>query len=201
MLKLRYSTTSPYVRKVSVSIIELGLEDSVENVLTNPWAPETDLAEDNPLGKVPALITESGEVIFDSPVICEYLDGLQDETGLFPEDREERLKVLRQQAIGDGILDAAIGRLLECRRPAESQLDSIAERYRIAVNRSLDLLEQEIEEAANGLTIGDITIGVALEYLDFRFPADDWRQNRPRLTRWHQSLESRNSFTQTKPRE
>ena len=83
-MKLRFSPLSPYVRKVSVTLIETGLEDRVENILTNVWDPETDIADNNPLGKVPALILDDGQVLYDSHVICEYLDSLHDGEKLFP---------------------------------------------------------------------------------------------------------------------
>ncbi|MDE0309543.1 MAG: glutathione S-transferase N-terminal domain-containing protein [Acidiferrobacterales bacterium] len=201
MLKLRYSTTSPYVRKVTATIHECGLEHQVERQLTNPWAPDTDLPITNPLGKVPALTTESGKVLFDSPVICEFLDSLCSTPRLFPQDGEARWNALQQQALGDGILDAAIGRLLEGRRPPELQSQTVADRFAKAIERSLDTLEGKVDELSDGFTIGQITVGVALGYLDFRFSADDWRAGRPGLTKWHESVSSRPSLMQTVPHE
>lgn len=201
MLKLRYSTTSPFVRKVSVTVHECGLENQIERQPTNPWAPDTDLPATNPLGKVPALTAESGEVLFDSPVICEFLDSLCSTPRLFPENGVKRWTALRQQAIGDGILDAAIGRLLEGRRSPELQSQAVADRFAKAVERSLDELEGRVDELAEGFTIGQITIAIALEYLDFRFSADDWRASRPELKKWHESVSSRPSLKQTVPYE
>ncbi len=201
MLKLRYSTTSPYVRKVSVTVHECGLENQIERQLTNPWAPDTDLPTTNPLGKVPALTTENGEVLFDSPVICEFLDSLCSTPRLFPESGNERWTALRQQALGDGILDAAIGRLLEGRKSPELQSQAVADRFAKAIERSLDELESRVDELADGFTIGQITVAIALEYLDFRFSADDWRAGRPELTKWHESVSSRPSLKQTVPYE
>ena len=201
MLELRYSTTSPFVRKVSVTVHECGLDNQVERQMTNPWAADTDLPKTNPLGKVPALITENGEVLYDSPVICEFLDSLCSTPRLFPHSGNERWTALRQQAIGDGILDAAIGRLLEGRRAPQLQSQAVIERFAKAVERSLDELEDRVDELADGFTIGQITVAIALEYLDFRFPADDWRAGRPGLAKWHESVSSRPSLKQTVPYE
>ncbi len=195
---LRYSTTSPYVRKVSIVIIESGLQSSVQNVFTNPWDPGTDLPESNPIGKVPALITDSGLAIFDSPVICEYLDSLG-EKEFFPADSKERWTALRQQAIGDGILDAAVGRIIEGKKPAEFQYQPTLDRYQSVISRSLDTLEREVADLAGDLTIGHITVGCVLGYLDFRFASEDWRVSRKQLKEWYDEISSRPSFQQTEP--
>ena len=201
MLQLRYSTTSPFVRKVSATIIECGLEHHVSNEPTNPWAPDTDLPGVNPLGKVPALTIEDGRVLFDSPVICEYLDSLSDSPRLFPPDGAERWTALRLQALGDGIMEAAIGRILESRRPDELQSAAVSDRYKAAVDRALDVLENEAEHLSNGFSIGQLTVACALEYLDFRFSADNWRDGRPNLNSWYDSVADRPSLRQTVPHE
>ena len=201
MMILRYSSTSPFVRKVSVTVIECGLENQVQPLPTNPWAADTDLPSTNPLGKVPALTLETGQVLFDSPVICEYLDSLNSSPKLFPSNGQARWTALRQQAIGDGIMDAAIGRILESRRPSELQSAAVADRFQNAVERSLDLLESQADELANGFTIGQATVACALEYLDFRFASDNWRDRRSDLAGWYESVASRPSVQQTIPHE
>ena len=201
MLILRYSTTSPFVRKVSATILECGLDNQVERQMTNPWAADTDLPSTNPLGKVPALTLENGEVLFDSPVICEFLDSLGTTPRLFPEGGVERWTALRQQALGDGILDAGVGRILESRRAPELQSNAVSDRFAVAIERSLDALEARADELANGFTIGQLTVACALEYLDFRFSADNWRDGRPELTKWLESVASRPSLNQTVPYE
>lgn len=199
MLQLRYSTTSPYVRKVSATIIECGLEHHVTNEPTNPWAPDTDLPDINPLGKVPALTIEDGRVLFDSPVICEYLDSLGTSPRLFPLDGVERWTALRLQALGDGIMEAAVGRILESRRPENLQSSAVTDRYKAAIDRALDVLENEVEQLSNGFSIGQLTVACALEYLDFRFSADDWREGRAKLKSWYESVADRPSLRQTVP--
>ncbi len=201
MLNLRYSTTSPFVRKVSVTIIECGLEDHVINKPTNPWAPDTDLPQDNPLGKVPALTIEDGQVLFDSPVICEYLDSLGTTPRLFPQQGQARWTALRLQALGDGIMEAAVARLLESRRPREEQSAAFAERYKSAVHRAVDELDHSVDQLMGDFTIGSLSSACALEYLDFRFSQDDWRAGRPKLVEWYESVAKRPSLRQTVPHE
>ncbi len=201
MFKLCYSSTSPYVRKVSASVIECGLDNQVENKPVNPWAPDTDLPQLNPLGKVPALTLENGQTLFDSPVICEYLDSINGQHKLYPSSGKERWVAVRLQAIADGILDAAVGRILEGRRPQEQRSQSVSDRYRVAVTRSLDVLEQEVGKFADDFTIGQLSVAVALGYLDFRFASEDWRIGRTALSKWFESVSSRPSLARTVPHE
>ncbi len=116
-MKLRYSPTSPYTRKVVVTAAELGLGDRIERIPTNTRDPNSDLPRDNPLGKIPTLITDEGDRLYDSPVVCEYLDSLHDGTRLFPPAGGARWRALRLQALGDGIIDATILCVVEGRRP------------------------------------------------------------------------------------
>ncbi|HSH41932.1 MAG TPA: glutathione S-transferase N-terminal domain-containing protein [Arenicellales bacterium] len=197
-MKLRYSPTSPYVRKVMITAIETGQESVIEKVPTNPWDPETDLPDDNPLGKVPALIVDEGLTLFDSPVICEYLS---ERVGavLVPQQGLNRWRVLRLQALGDGILDASVLRLLESRRPADKQSADWIERQKRTIARGIDSLEEAAAGWGDELTLGQITVGAALGYLDFRFPGDEWRQGRPQLTDWYEAFAQRASMKDTAP--
>lgn len=204
MLTLRWSPTSPYVRKVMMLLIERGLEDRVERVATDPWSADTDLPRDNPLGKVPALTLEDGTTLFDSPVIVEYLDSLGDHSldgraPLFPPAGPARWTALRQQAIADGICDAAILRRLESMRPDGEKSANWMERQRKAVARSLDLLEAEAASLEGEPTIGSLSVLVALGYLDFRFGHEDWREGRPALTGWFTKASDRDSLRRTAP--
>lgn len=200
-MKLRFSPTSPYVRKVSMTAIETGLQDRIEHVPTNVWDAATDIAQDNPLGKVPALITDGGEVLFDSPVICEFLDSLHDGAKLFPPAGGARWTALRRQALADGILDAAVGRLLEGRRPEGERSNSWYGRQAKVVNLALDALEAEADELAGDVTIGHLSIACALGYLDFRFSDDLWRTTRPALADWLEDFATRRSVSETIPKE
>ncbi|MEE9209810.1 MAG: glutathione S-transferase [Kiloniellales bacterium] len=199
-MQLRYSPTSPYVRKVSVSAIELGLADRIERILTDTMDPNSGLAEHNPLAKVPALILESGQVLYDSPVVCEYLDALHDGAKIFPPSGPGRWTALCQQALGDGILDAAILRMLETtRRPEARRWQGWIDKQAGKIARALDRLEAEAEALEGPLSIGRISIGCALGYLDFRAPDDDWRAGHPNLAAWYQDFARRPSMQETVP--
>jgi len=199
-MKLRYSPTSPYVRKVLITAIESGQESVIERIPTNPWDPETDLPQDNPLGKVPALTVDEGLTLFDSPVICEYLCSRVG-ADLVPQGGANRWRVLRLQALCDGILDAAVLRLLETRRPEEIQKADWIERQKRVIGRGLDSLEGDVGGWGDELTLGQITAGAALGYLDFRFSADEWRNGRPALESWYGTFSQRPSMQQTVPAE
>ena len=200
-MKLRYSPTSPYVRKVSITALETGLASKISQDRTNAWDPATTLTADNPLGKVPALTLENGESYYDSPVICELLDSLHDGVKLFPTG-PARFTALRRQALGDGILDAALQIVIETlRRPQEFRWPDWIDRQKAAIVRALDQLEGEAEDLARQFTIGEITIICALGYLDFRLSADDWRKGHPKLAAWYENQEKRPSVAATLPKE
>jgi glutathione S-transferase len=199
-LKLRCSTTSPYARKVTVTALETGLDGQIERILTNPWSAGTDLVKDNPLGKVPTLITETGERLYDSPVICEYLDSLHNGRKLFPAAGNARWTALRRQALADGIVDAgAAWRIETVVRPAQYCWPDWTERQSGAVFRGLDALENE--DFGENFTIGEIAIVAALGFLDFRFPSVDWRDGRSRLAGWYKAIQNRPSVAATVPRD
>ncbi len=199
-MKLCYSATSPFVRKVVVTAIELGLDEKIERQPTSAWDPATKLAEINPLSKVPALIAESGEALYDSPVICEYLDSLGGNK-LFPAAGAARWTALRQQALGDGIMDAGVAARMEAQRPAQTQSADWVTRQKAAIRRALDSLEAEAAALNGAPTIGQIAIGCALGYLDFRYAADEWRKGRPKLAAWYEGFARRPSMSTTVPKD
>lgn len=200
-MKLRFSPTSPYVRKVSITLIETGLVDKVGKIPTLPWDPKTDLGNDNPLGKVPALIRDDGIVLYGSPVICEYLDSLHDGEKLFPASGEDRWRALRIQALGDGMTDAGVYRLVETRRPDDLQYDKWIKRQTSVIYRAMDALEAGTDELDVGFGIGQISVASSLGWLDFRFPDLDWRGERPGLADWFEGISDRPSMMQTVPKE
>lgn len=196
-MKLRSSLTSPFVRKVRMTAIECGVE--LELVPTNAWAPGTDLVDDNPLSKVPALVLDSGETLFDSPVICEYIDSVHCGHKLFPHEGHERFRQLKLQALGDGILDAALQvRIETSMRPEGARWDDWVARQQAAITRGLDYLEKEVGHWGGVFLIGPITIVAALGYLDFR-KVCDWRQGRPHLAHWYSTIHNRPSVRETEP--
>ena len=201
-MKLRYSHTSPYARKVWMTAIECGLDDKLDMIKTNAWASEADFITENPLSKIPALTLDSGETLFDSPVICEYLDSLHSGHKLFPEAGHERWRQLTLQALGDGILDASVAiRVEQTMRPEDKRWSNWIDRQTVAINRSLDVLEKEVGHWGGVFLIGPITVTCALGYLDFRKPVGDWRGTRPHLAHWFSTIHNRRSVHETEPQE
>jgi glutathione S-transferase len=183
-MKLHFSPASPYVRKVMACAVVRGIDDRIEKISTNPHVSPLDLLAHNPLSKVPALVSDEGLALFDSPVICEFLDGIGDAPPLFPAERGARIAALRLQAVADGILDAAVGRRGMAQLPQDDGRMAFDARQKAAVDRALALLETEAASLAGSFTIGSLAVGCALGYLDFRFPHEPWRNAHPALAGW-----------------
>jgi glutathione S-transferase len=182
-MKLAYSPNSPYVRKCWALAIQRGIEDRIEL-----WTvPTTDpaLAAVNPLSKVPTLITDEGQAIYDSPVICEYLDSIGSGPRLFPESGPARWKALTQAALADGILDATQPRRREVALPQDEGRITYIKLQQGKVARALDALEADAGSLGDLGTIGEIAIACALGYLDFRYPHEPWRPGHPKLEAWY----------------
>jgi glutathione S-transferase len=193
MMKLRYNSMSPYTRKVVIVIAEAGIEDQVERIPTQPWFEFTDAHEVNPLGKIPALVLENGEVLYDSPVICEYVDSLHDGPKLFPPIGDARWTALRRLALGDGIIDTGGFGVLEERRVKAEQSPGWIARQNDAVDRCIEVMEKEASTYGD-LDIGLISLAVGLGHLDFRMPDCGWRNGHPVLTKWYEEVAKRPSF-------
>jgi glutathione S-transferase len=199
-VKLFYSPTSPYVRKVMAAAIHRGLAGRIEKVTTNPHQSPPELLAANPLSKVPCLVTDDGFALFDSPVICEYLDSLGEAPPLFPAPNSaHRWHALRMQALADGILDAAVLRRMEKGRPREAARDAVMERQRQAIERGLAFLERDLPGKV--LDIGGVAVACALGYLDFRFADEPWRASCPKLAAWYAEVSALPAFAETAPRE
>lgn len=200
-MKLRYSGASPYVRKVMVAAHETGLADRIElaPVSVAPTLLNPEVAAENPLVKVPTLVLADGTSLFDSRVIVEYLDTLHPGRRLFPAEGPARWTALRRQAIGDGLLDAALLIRYENNLRPEPQRwpDWIEGQFR-KLRQALAALAAE--KLGTELTIGEITAGCALGYLDFRFPDEDWRMAHPALEDWFAGISERPSFAATLPK-
>jgi glutathione S-transferase len=204
-MKLRYSPTSPYVRKVMVVALETGLAERIERIPTVvvPTTPNEEMARENPLVKVPALTTDDGLVLYDSPVICEYLDTQHDGPKLFPASGTARWVALRQQALGDGVLDAAILGRYENLRPPENRWPDWLDAQLRKVRGALAALEMEVAggELGGPLTIGHVAIACALGYLDFRYASEEWRNRHRRLAIWFDEFAQRKSIELTVPKD
>lgn len=191
-MKLYYSLTSPYARKVRVAIIECGLQGRVEMILASPLEPGSDKVIPNPLGKIPALLLDDGRALYDSPVICQYLLA---ESGRPAPDWD----ALRRQALGDGVLDAAFNAVMERRRPAGQQSPEWLARWEAAIDRSLAAMEREMAGLPAEFGVAAITWACVLGYLDFRMEGLHWRAGRPRLAEWYRAAAARPSMAATVP--
>lgn len=198
-MKLRHAAASPFVRKVMVAAHELALAGRLELEPTNvsPIRANPSLAAENPLMKVPSFIADDGQVLFDSPVICEYLDGLAGGGMLFPAAGAERWTALRRQALADGILDALILCRYESLRPDDKRWNGWTDGQMAKARQGLAAAENE--DLSGFSTIGHVALGCMLGYLDFRFPEDGWRGRHKRLEAWYASIEERPSMRLTRP--
>jgi glutathione S-transferase len=199
IMKLRHTPRSPFVRKVLVLAHEHGLVDRIELVPTSlsPVQGNDTLALENPLMKVPSLVTDDGEVLFDSPVICEYLDDMAAGRKLFPAAGPARWAALRQQALGDGITDAVVLCAYETVRPEDKRWTGWTEGQMRKAHQGLAAIERE--DLSGPHTIGHIAIGCMLGYLDLRFPDDGWRQRHPQLALWYKDFAELPNMRATQP--
>jgi glutathione S-transferase len=199
-MKLHWSPRSPFVRKVMVAAHETGLASRLTLVRTEVAMTRVndELLRDNPLGKLPTLVLEDGTALYDSAVICEYLDTLHQGPKLFPVEPPARWTALRRHALGSGLLDLLVLWRSERARPSSPYIEPFSAK----LDSTLAVLEREAEAlAATPFGIGHIAIGCALSYADFRFPDRPWRDGRPRITTWHASFAQRPSARATEARE
>jgi glutathione S-transferase len=199
MMKLHWSPKSPYVRKVMVCAHELGLADELELVrsVAAMLRPNEHLMRDNPLSKIPTLVLDDGFALFDSVVICEYLNDLRDGP-LFPKQGNDKWQALRWHAFGDGLLDALI--LWRNEREREAPLTALLAAFELKTRASLRHLDDEAQALTETpFSVGHVAVGCALGYLDYRFEALNWRALAPRLAQWYAELSARPSFRTTEP--
>ena len=203
-MKLIGAVTSPYVRKVRIVMAEKKLEYQFE--LEDVWAPDSTIVEFNPLGKVPCLLMETGEALYDSRVIVEYLDTLSPVGKLIPPGGRERTEVKVWEALADGLLDAAIGARMEAHWAGRTE----AQRSQAWIDRQLGKVYDSLAAMSRALgentmccgihlSLADIAVGCALAYLDFRYPQIAWRSDYPNLQRLQDKLMQRSSFIETVP--
>jgi glutathione S-transferase len=189
-LLLHWSPRSPYVRKVMIAAHETGVEARMDTVRTmvGGTTPHLELMHDNPLGKLPTLILPDGTALYDSYVILEYFDMITTGTPLIPPSGSERLLALRWHALGNGMLDILLQWLGERGRPEERRSEAHIALWRSKIEASGTALEQEADDLrATAFGIGHLAIGVALGYLDFRFPMIAWREGHGRLRGWYET--------------
>jgi len=201
MLQLHWSPKSPFVRKVMVCIHELGLDIEVEKIrsVAAMLKPNAALMRDNPLSKIPTLLLDDGSTLFDSVVICEYMNDRANGP-LFPASGAEKWQALRWHALGNGLLDALI--VWRNEREREHALQPLMDAFELKTQAVLAQLEAEVSAlTAAPLSVGTVTLGCALGYLDYRFEDLGWRDHAPALAAWFAELRQRPSFVLTEPAE
>ena len=203
-MKLIGSPTSPYVRKVCIVMAEKKLDYRM--VAEDVWSAQTTIHASNPLGKVPCLVLEGGEALFDSRVIVEYLDTLSPVGKLIPTNGRERAEVKTWEALGDGLLDAALLARMEAvwpHRSAEQRSQAWIDRQMGKISEALRAMSQGLSDkpycSGAHMTLSDIAVGCAVGYLDFRFPDINWRSSYPNLDKLYDKLMQRQSFIDSLP--
>ena len=198
-MKLYGSLTSPYVRKARVLISEKKL--AVDFVNEDPWPADSRISTRNPLGKVPALEIEPNNYLFESVLVVHYLDHVDGKT-LTPKDPAGYWQAQWWQALGNGVIDAAVARVLESRRPEDKRMPENIEREESRIRRAVATAESRFAGSTflvgNRFTLADLIFGVAVQYVDFRYP-HDWRSQAPKLAKWHLNVTQRKSFQETLP--
>ena len=202
MMKLRVNKLSPFARKARILARETGLAARVEELETtvSPVSPNEELARENPLVKIPALVTDSGDTLYDSGVICEYLDTLHNGARFFPADGPKRFTALRRHALTNGIMEAAVlCRYEQAVRPEQLRWKDWIEGQKRKIFGGLRVLENEVDTWSGDFDIGQVGAVCALGYLDFRFADWDWRSPHPRLAAWFKRISERPSVKATAP--
>jgi glutathione S-transferase len=198
-LGLRYSPASPFVRKVLVFAHETGLAERIEPVPTDVWAPDSNIFRDNPLGKVPALVSDDGTFI-GSALCCDYLDTLHGGSRLIPAEPRERWPALQLHALADGIMEAAVARVAEeLRRPKTMVFQGNIDRQAQKIRHAFDAIERIAAALGERVALATITLGCALGYLDFRLPLLAWCTEHPALAIWDSVFAARPAMKATKP--
>jgi len=196
-MKLAYSPNSPYVRKCVALAIQRGIDKQME--LWTVGTTDPALLKVNPLSKVPTLVLDDGTALYDSPVICEYLDSVGDGPKMFPPVGPARWKALRQEALGDGILDATQPRRREIALPQDEGRQTYIALQQGKVKAALAVLEAEADSLGMLTNIGEITIACALGYMDFRYANEPWRPGHPKLEAWYAKVAAMPAMARTVP--
>lgn len=201
-MKIFHSPASPFVRKVQVTALELGLGNRIELLgsAANPVNRDPNIVAFNPTGQVPTLLTDEGEPLFDSRVICEYLDGIDGRGRIFPPSGPARWRALREQSVGDSLLDAALlVRYEKLIRPSDFCWEGWLNGQMQKIDSCLSVIDVESANFGSRFDIGTLTIACALGYLDFRFSSFDWRSARPSAANWFAEVSKRASLLDTMP--
>ena len=199
-MQLFLSTTSPFARKVHLALIEKGLIEQVTLRLANPFEDNATLSLTTPLNRVPCLITQEGQCLADSHLICEFIDTLHNQPPLIPAQSKARWQTLNHAALSDGVIEATFRLVMERKRPASEQSHMWMQRWQAAIENTLSKLETPGAPDTNNVDIYQITLACALGYADFRLPEYDWRSPCPQLASWFENFSQRPSMVQSDPR-
>ncbi len=198
-MQLYISPTSPYARKARIVVLEKGLAEQVQITPVNPWESPVELTARNPLSQVPVLVLDNGETLYDSRVICAYLDELNTTPRLVPAGGFERILVMRMEALADGMTDTAVNVLL-ARRDNEGKPDTPAiERQLGKILAALRVMEEGVSGLSGQFNLGTIAYGTALSYLDLRYGELEWRARAPELAKWFKDVDNRPVMIETRP--
>lgn len=198
-MELYISLTSPYARKARMVVIEKGLEDSVQIKPVIPWDNPPELTEKNPLSQVPVLVLDNGENLFDSRVICAYLDELNNEPQLIPSGGFERISVMRMEALADGMTDAAVATFFARQANGDNPDTPAIERQLNKIFATLNLMQDGLPDFSGKLNLGTIAYGASLSYLDLRYAELKWRERVPQLASWFEEIDKRPAMIETVP--
>lgn len=197
MLKLRVTPRSPFARKCMIVALEKGMFGKLELSATDLYGENQDIDEDNPLRKVPALRLEDGTTLFDSPVICEYLDWSDGDPIFHPQEGEMRFKALKLQALGDGLTEAPQSHYKELARPEKFRSEEMVMKHANAIDRIINWTEKNFDLVEGPMTIGGIALACGLAYVNERQPDTDWHYKNPKLGAWYCEISTRESFQET----
>lgn len=202
-MKLHHNPASPFVRMVMVTAHELNIADQIEKIETGVFLPDRvndGVAADNPLGKIPALVTDHGTALYDSRVICEYLCHHAGDKQLLPDEPVSRFRILTLQSLAVGLMDAGVSRRYETAvRPEEKRWPDWVARQHTRMEAGMDDLETNWANELGSVNAGSLAVAIVLAYFDFRYGDMGWRDNRPKLAAFYEDFAKRSSMTATLP--
>lgn len=200
-IKLFYTPTSPYARKVRIVALEKGLKDKISEIIAPPADNPPELQKTNPLGAIPALLLENGESIYDSMVICAYLDSLSKENPLYPSSGIEKFRAMRAEALGNGVMESGVAIVCERRRTETGISQKVIDKHLKAIDRCLPVMEAESAGFGKEIDIRQIAFGAALGYTAFRLPEVNWQGKAPKLAKWYETFAQRPAMKATVPKD
>ncbi len=198
-MQLYISPTSPYARKTWMMMLEKGLAEEVEIIAVNPWQSPPELTSKNPLSQVPVLAISPDQCLYDSRVICTYLDGLRREPALIPPNGMERVVILRREALADGMSDVAVATFFARKDNGDNPDTPAIKRQLGKIEAALKVMESEVPLFDGQLDLGTIAYGASLAYLDLRYGALQWRDKAPALATWFATIAQRPAMVTTAP--